>query len=311
MSDLRDSDSDYCTPIGGLHSSDSFGSCASSDSRRRRSNQINTKCPTRREATGTTPRGRSVCPNASVAARTAWRMVCLPRNGWRHGQRRHDSGGMVDPGPFRGRRVTYDKCSRKCEMNYAPEIHNHSLAHHQRPSCTASERLVMLQPYERHTPNIDATAFVHEGAWVIGKVEVGPQSSVWPTAVLRGDVGPIRIGARSNIQDGAICHDTTSISAVWVGDEVTVGHRAILHGCRIEDRCLIGMGAIVLDNAWVGEGSVIGAGAVVVAGTIIPPNSVVFGTPGKVVRSTTDVHKRMIEAGWAAYVEETRRWLAQ
>jgi carbonic anhydrase/acetyltransferase-like protein (isoleucine patch superfamily) len=169
----------------------------------------------------------------------------------------------------------------------------------------------MLQTYERHTPNIDATAFVHEGAWVIGQVEVGPQSSVWPTAVLRGDVGPIRIGARSNIQDGAICHDTTSMSAVWVGDEVTVGHRAILHGCRIEDRCLIGMGAIVLDNAVVGEGSVIGAGAVVVAGTIIPPNSIVFGTPGKVVRSTSDTHRRMIEAGWAAYVEETRRWLAQ
>ena len=167
----------------------------------------------------------------------------------------------------------------------------------------------MIEPYEGTLPTVDPTAFVHRGAWVIGKVEIGAESSVWPTAVLRGDVGPIRIGARSNIQDGAICHDTSAFSSVWVGDEVTVGHRAILHGCRVEDRCLIGMGAIVLDNAVIGAGSVIGAGAVVVAGTIVPPGSVVFGTPGKVVGQVTERHTIMIEMGWQAYTAEAKRWL--
>lgn len=166
----------------------------------------------------------------------------------------------------------------------------------------------MIERYRDHNPEVHPTAFVHRAAHVIGAVTLCEDVSIWPTAVLRGDVGPIHIGARSNIQDGCICHDTTDLSQVWVGEEVTVGHRAILHGCRIEDRCLIGMGAIVLDNAVVGEGSMVAAGSVVVAGTVVPPGSIVMGTPARVVGQVRDKHRAMIDLGWKTYVEEGRRW---
>ena len=110
-----------------------------------------------------------------------------------------------------------------------------------------------LEPYRAHAPQIDATAYVHAAATVIGWVEVGAQSSIWPTAVLRGDDGAIRIGAQTSIQDGSVVHMTTGLSEVSVGDRVTVGHKVILHGCKVEDECLIGMGAIILDNAVIGR----------------------------------------------------------
>lgn len=169
----------------------------------------------------------------------------------------------------------------------------------------------MIQEFDGKTPKIDETAFVHEGAWVIGEVYLGAHSSVWPGAVLRGDMGAIRIGAWSNIQDGAVCHDTTDLSETRVGERVTVGHNAILHGCIIEDDCLIGMGAIVMDNVRVGTGSIIGAGAFVPVGKVIPPNSLVLGSPGRVVRQTRDSDRAMIDEGWKSYADKSVKWLAR
>lgn len=132
-------------------------------------------------------------------------------------------------------------------------------------------------------PQIDPTAYVAAQAVVIGDVRLAAHTSVWPTAVLRGDINYIDIGEGSNIQDGSIVHLADDLP-VRVGKLVTVGHRAILHACTIEDECLIGMGATILDGAVVGKGSIIGAHALVTKGTHIPPGSLVMGTPAKVVR---------------------------
>ncbi len=141
-----------------------------------------------------------------------------------------------------------------------------------------------------------------DGHVVIGYVEIGERASVWPTAVLRGDMGLISIGDETSIQDGAICHDTGGRSETRIGKRVTVGHRAILHGCIVEDECLIGMGAIIMDNAVIGRGSLVGAGAVIPPGKIIPPGSVVMGAPGRIVREAGQMERDMIEHGWRAYV---------
>src|SRR5215471_13494470 len=130
----------------------------------------------------------------------------------------------------------------------------------------------MIMTYKGRTPRVAASAYIAETADVIGDVEIGENSSIWFGAVLRGDIEPIRVGANSNIQDGSVVH-TMLGSPVTVGDWVTVGHRVVLHGCQIEDHCLIGMGAILLNNARVGEGSIVAAGALVLEGTVIPPRS--------------------------------------
>jgi carbonic anhydrase/acetyltransferase-like protein (isoleucine patch superfamily) len=132
-------------------------------------------------------------------------------------------------------------------------------------------------------PQIDPSAYVAPQAVVIGDVRLAAHSSVWPTAVLRGDINFIDIGEGSNIQDGSIVHLAEDLP-VRVGKLVTVGHRAILHACTVEDECLIGMGATILDGAVIGKGSIIGAHALVTKGTKIPPGSLVMGTPAKVVR---------------------------
>jgi carbonic anhydrase/acetyltransferase-like protein (isoleucine patch superfamily) len=138
---------------------------------------------------------------------------------------------------------------------------------------------------------------IHPGAWiapsadVIGDVTVGPNASVWHQCVLRGDIAPIRIGAESNVQDLTMVHVDID-RPCHVGDRVGIGHRAIIHGCDIEDDCLIGMGAIVLSNASIGAGSVIAAGAVVREGMRVPPNSLVVGVPGRVIRSVDDELRR-------------------
>jgi carbonic anhydrase/acetyltransferase-like protein (isoleucine patch superfamily) len=133
-------------------------------------------------------------------------------------------------------------------------------------------------------PRIDPTAYVAPQAVVIGDVRLAARVSVWPMAVLRGDINFIEIGEDSNIQDGSIVHLADDLP-VRVGRLVTVGHRAILHACTVEDECLIGMGATVLDGAVIGKGSIIGAHALVTKDTKIPPGSLVMGTPGKVVRA--------------------------
>ena len=166
----------------------------------------------------------------------------------------------------------------------------------------------MLQAFDGMRPRLHETAWVHESAWLIGDVALGEEASVWPTCVLRGDMGPIVVGRQSNIQDGTVCHDTTALSKTVVGARVTVGHRAVLHGCVIEDFCLIGMGAIVMDNVVVGTGSLIGAGAVVPPGRVIPPGSLVLGSPAKVIRPVGDRERQMIDEGWQSYVTKVRRW---
>ena len=167
----------------------------------------------------------------------------------------------------------------------------------------------MIQTFDGLTPKIAETAWVHELACVIGEVELGDGVSVWPGAVLRGDMGPIIIGKNSNLQDGAICHNTGGLSETRIGERVTVGHRAILHGCIVEDDCLVGMGAIVMDNAVVGAGSMVAAGAVVTMKQVIPPGSLVMGSPSRVVKAITDKQRELIEHAWVVYVEKSQKWL--
>lgn len=140
------------------------------------------------------------------------------------------------------------------------------------------------------TPAIASTARVAETAAIIGDVTLGENVTVWYGAVLRGDAGPIRIGPGSNIQDNCTLHCTTGVPT-QVGENVVVGHGAILHSCVVEDGCLIGMGAVALDNSVIGAGSIVGAGAVVPPGKRIPPGSVVMGTPGRVVRQTEEAER--------------------
>ncbi len=165
-----------------------------------------------------------------------------------------------------------------------------------------------LEPYRDQAPRVAEGAFVHAAATLIGDVEVGAESSIWPAAVLRGDDGPIRIGRQSSIQDGSVVHMTTGLSRVTVGERVTVGHKVTLHGCTVEDECLIGIGAIVLDNAVIGRGSLVGAGALVTAGTQVPPGSLVLGAPARVVRPCGPKEQAMIEQGWREYVERCREY---
>ena len=146
-------------------------------------------------------------------------------------------------------------------------------------------------------PRVHHTAFVHERAVVIGNVVVAAQASVWPCAVLRGDVAPISIGEGTNIQDGAVVHVADNLPAI-IGAKVTVGHLAMIHACTIGDECLIGMHATVLDGAVVGARSIIGAGALVTKGTIIPPGSMVLGSPAKIVRALTAEEQASLP-GWA------------
>jgi carbonic anhydrase/acetyltransferase-like protein (isoleucine patch superfamily) len=146
----------------------------------------------------------------------------------------------------------------------------------------------MIRDFDGKSPSIDKSCFIAESADVIGDVTLGESSSIWFGTVARGDMHYIKIGARTNIQDNCTIHVTTDINPTIIGDEVTVGHNVIIHGCTIEDRSLIGMGAIIMDGAIIGEGSLIGAGALISPGTIIPPRSLVVGLPGKIVRATTD-----------------------
>lgn len=154
-----------------------------------------------------------------------------------------------------------------------------------------------LDKFLNRNPDIAADAFVHPDATVIGDVKLASKSSVWPRAVLRGDIERIVVGEGSNIQDGSVVHLADDLG-VYIGDYVTVGHLAMIHACSIEDECLIGMHATILDGAVVGARSIIGAGAVVTQGIRIPPGSMVLGTPGRVVRELS-IDEQMSLRGWA------------
>ncbi|MEN3333205.1 MAG: hypothetical protein V7641_2570 [Blastocatellia bacterium] len=169
----------------------------------------------------------------------------------------------------------------------------------------------MIRAYKGITPQIARTAFIESSAQIIGDVHIGEQSSVWFNCVLRGDVHYIRIGSFTNIQDGTIIHVTNGRFATIIGDCVTVGHAAVLHGCTIKDRVLVGIGAIVLDNVTVGAESFIAAGALVTPGTVIPPRSMVMGSPAKVRREVTDEEVALINRHWQSYVEYKATYQAE
>ena len=144
-----------------------------------------------------------------------------------------------------------------------------------------------------------------DGAWLIGEVEVGELASVWFNAVLRGDINAIRVGNRSNVQDGAVLH-VTKERAVHIGDDVTIGHKAMLHGCRIEAGCLVGMNAVVLDNARVGPFALVAAGSVVRENFVVPEGKLVAGVPARIVRDLTDEERAQILQSAMNYVGYAR-----
>jgi carbonic anhydrase/acetyltransferase-like protein (isoleucine patch superfamily) len=160
----------------------------------------------------------------------------------------------------------------------------------------------MLRPYRGQWPQLDPSVFVDQSAQVIGDVVIGPESSIWMQCVVRGDVHRIRIGARSNIQDGTVVHVMRGTHPTTIGDAVTIGHGALIHGCTIEDRVLIGMGAIVLNGAVIGSDSIVAAGTLVTEGAVVPPRSLVMGSPGKVRRTLTDEEVASILDYSARYV---------
>ena len=155
-------------------------------------------------------------------------------------------------------------------------------------------------------PTIHPTAYVHPAAHVLGDVTLGPRVSVWPTAVIRGDTAAITIGDDSNVQDGTIIHVDHDVPTT-IGRGVAIGHRAIVHGATVADGVLIGMGAIVLNRVVIGRGSIIGAGALCTEGMVVPPDSLVLGVPGRVVRRTTDEERARIARTVASYLSLQER----
>ncbi len=161
----------------------------------------------------------------------------------------------------------------------------------------------MIKSFQNLTPKIHESAFVADDAIIIGAVEIGAESSVWFGSILRGDVNHIRIGARTNVQDGSIIHVSRKTHPTIIEDEVTLGHRVTLHGCYVETGCLIGIGAIVLDGARIGEKSLVAAGSLVTPDTQIPPHSLVLGSPAKVKRKLTDEEIYNLARFWQNYTE--------
>ncbi|MGH9897689.1 MAG: gamma carbonic anhydrase family protein [Pyrinomonadaceae bacterium] len=167
-----------------------------------------------------------------------------------------------------------------------------------------------MKSYRGVYPQIHPSAFIEESAQIIGDVHIGEQSSVWFNAVVRGDVHYIRIGARTNIQDGTVIHVTKGTHPTILEDEVTVGHNVTLHGCYVERGCLIGIGAVILDNARIGMQSLVAAGALITPGTIVPPRSLVIGTPAKVKRPLTEKEVELYQVNWKNYIEYSKTYMS-
>ncbi len=161
--------------------------------------------------------------------------------------------------------------------------------------------MALIKTLKGITPKIADDVFLAENATIIGDVKIGPGSSVWYGAVLRGDVHSIRIGSRTNIQDLAMVHCTYQHSPTVIGDDVTVGHGAVVHGCEVRDRCLIGMNAVVLDKAVVGPDVVVAAGAVVLEGMVLEPGYLYGGIPAKKLKPLTEEQKNLLKKSAEAY----------
>ena len=171
----------------------------------------------------------------------------------------------------------------------------------------------MIRNFRGQTPQIAVSAYVDAQAVVIGDVVIGEDSSVWPCAVIRGDVHYIRIGARSNVQDGSVLHVMRDTNPLVLGDDVTIGHSVTLHGCTVESRCLIGMGSIILNGAVIGTGSIVAAGTLIPERTVIPPGSLVMGSPGKVKRPLTAEDQASIDRyrdNYVGYKEQYKKEIA-
>jgi gamma-carbonic anhydrase len=167
----------------------------------------------------------------------------------------------------------------------------------------------VLRSFNDIRPRVHATALITDDAIVIGDVEIGEDASVWFGSVVRGDVNYIRIGARTNIQDMTVIHVSSNTHATVIEEEVTVGHRVVLHGCHVERGCLIGIGAILMDGVRVGEQSLVAAGTLLTPGTIIPPRSMVMGSPGRVKRELTEDELAYLDRSWRNYVELKAKYL--
>ncbi len=167
----------------------------------------------------------------------------------------------------------------------------------------------MIRTFQGIKPTIPQSCFIEETAVIIGDVVMGEECSAWFHAVIRGDVNYIRIGNRTNVQDLCMLHVTHDTHPLIIGDDVTIGHHVVLHGCTIENRVLVGMGAIIMDGAVIGENSVVGAGALVTENTIVPPKSLILGSPAKVKRPVTEQELAWIRESAQNYIRYSRQYL--
>jgi carbonic anhydrase/acetyltransferase-like protein (isoleucine patch superfamily) len=165
-----------------------------------------------------------------------------------------------------------------------------------------------VERFENLEPRIHTNAFVHSGAHVIGEVTVKEHASIWPGAVLRGDQGSITIGARTSVQDNSVAHATIQQSQTVVGDECTIGHRVILHGAKVGDRCLVGMGSTLLDHVELGEFCFVGANSLITMNKVFPPRSFILGSPAKRVREVTAEEMEWIVQSWKIYQDMAIRY---
>jgi carbonic anhydrase/acetyltransferase-like protein (isoleucine patch superfamily) len=169
----------------------------------------------------------------------------------------------------------------------------------------------MIRSYQGHMPQFPASCYIDLSAQLIGDVTIGEHSSVWMNAVLRGDVNSIRVGAYSNVQDCAVLHGQRNLYPVIVGDWVTIGHNATVHGCTVEDMVVIGMGATVLNNAHIGEGCIIAAGSVVPEHTVVPPRTLWAGVPAKLRRDLTEKDRALIKEYAQNYLDYVKIYLSE
>ena len=165
----------------------------------------------------------------------------------------------------------------------------------------------MIYDFEGHTPKLDPNSWVASNSVIIGKVELKKDSNIWFNVTLRGDVEPITVGEGSNVQDGSVVHSDPGCPVI-IGKNVTIGHLAMLHGCVIEDDCLIGIGSTILNKAKIGKNSIIGANALVTENKVIPERSLVLGSPGKIVRQVTDEEIKSIKENAEHYVANYKKY---
>lgn len=168
----------------------------------------------------------------------------------------------------------------------------------------------MIRTWQGHTPRVPASCYIDPSAQLLGDVVLGDNSSVWMNAVLRGDVNSIRVGSNSNVQDCSVLHGQRNLYSVTVGDWVTIGHNATVHGCTVEDECLIGIGARVLNNCRIGSGSIIAAGAVVPENTIVPPRTLWAGVPAKMRRELGEADRKLILEYAQNYLDYVKIYLS-